>query len=315
MEEEKERQRKTEEEEKEKKRIAEDKERKRIAEQKRIAEDNERKRIEEERLKEQMERDFKLEEERLKKTIEKQRIDLEKQEKDIENDLNYYRNEMKEIEYKHNNNIAKLQEEVKNYRRELQNGGYTGQDYHYVNFQYQKSIEDENNENEKYESRKKEIIRLYNKTINDKSNLFETRGKLLDISKIIGNNLTEVDKRSDFENAMLYLSSINKQTKKKALKRTAKNRSYQNKKISEKLHDEKEIDMRKRRRNIIKNRIMKRDDEEKQKRNEKLKSDINLLDVRDEIELKDEKSISIIGSKNNNKTLKNNTFRKIKLIT
>ena len=60
---------------------------------------------------------------------------------------------------------------------------------------------------------------------------------------------------------------------------------------------------------------MKRDDEEKQKRNEKLKSDINLLDVRDEIDLKDEKSISIIGSKNNNKTLKNNTFRKIKLIT
>jgi hypothetical protein len=238
---------------------------------------------------------------------------LKKEESDIEEHLNYYKNEMVELEYNYKNEIVKLQNEIQNYNRELEDGDLKGNEYHYVRFYLQSLIERKDKETEKYKSQYQELIRLHNETMNDKNNLYALKGKLLDLTKVIGNDLEKFEKRSDFEDALLYLSMLSKRTKKTALNRTAKNRSYKNNKINGKIFDENEKDVRKRRLNMLKNRVLKRENEEKQKKTEKLKKEINLNDISKEMILSDDKTISITGNKNHNKTLKN-TFRRIKLI-
>jgi len=312
----------------EQKRIAEEKEQQRIMEQKRIAEQ---KRIEEEKekqriIKEKKEKEIKEQEEKRRqlikqKELEQHKINIDKQNKELENEKNeikenlkYYDKEMKELEYVYNENVVLMETELQNCNLYLENESISELEYRKNVFKINLITKLQEEEKKKYINRRKELIKIYNETINDKKNLNALKNELIDISKTFEEE--KIEKMSSFDDARLFLSRLVRNKDKNKLRRTARNRSYKNIKKEKDLivYDENIKDKRKRRINILRNRL----------RNEgigmsfeceKPKINIDLNDVYDDIKAELKQNITINANGKHNKTLKNEPFRKIKLIS
>ena len=324
----------------EEKRLAEEKERQRIAEQKRLVEEQNLKKLEaiqkqklqEEQekqriLKEQEEKRRQLikeqEKERVKKVvdknlktkIEKYKLEMKNQEEDIENLLNYYMEEVKELDIQQNTNIVKLQNEITYYKGQLESGDITGNDYHYIRFCLQSAMETKDKETESYKYKRQRLVKLYNETMYDKSNHLFMKGKLLDLSRIIGNDLDNIEKNNSFQDAMLYFNMLFKKNKSKGNNRTAKNRSYKNLKGDE---ESKEISVnekitdRRKKLLLVRARLQQQNLKNCSKI-QKPKIEIDLNNVYDEIKADKEINITINANRKHNRTLKSEPFRRIKM--
>ena len=122
----------------------------------------------------------------------------------------------------------------------------------------------------------------------------------------------KLEKMNAFDEAVLYLNMKARSKDKNKLRRTARNRSYKN--IKEKYKEQElneNMSIKEKRRTMMRNQYIRRVEKEKPK--EKPKINIDLENVYDDFEADVKQNITINANKNNNKTLKNAPFRRIRM--